>query len=155
MLSAVVTAVARPSQLVIRTAKMEQCNPLAHTPPSTDKVYYNGINRDWTLLASTTRDNPFRQTNHMDAGFREWSLKSLACVGAHAIVPIWETLVRTITPLNTDNAWRVLGCYRIGNKAIEDVNKPVVVLLHVRAGMLSSADAQALAARIAHEYYKL
>jgi hypothetical protein len=92
----------------------------------------------------------------MDAGFREWSFKSLACVGVHAIVPIWETLVRTIIPLNTNNAWRVLGCYRISNEAIEDINKPVVILLHVRgAGTLSSADAQALVARIAHEYYKL
>jgi hypothetical protein len=40
---------------------------------------------------------------------------------------------------------QLLGCYRFGNRRIQDDKKPVVVLLHVGAGMLSPADTQALA----------
>jgi hypothetical protein len=118
-----------------------------------EQVYFTGINTDWTLLASTAPNNPFIQLNNRDAGCHEWSPKRLACVGAHAIVPIWETFANTIIRFNTDNAWRMLGCYRIGNEAVEDANKPVVVLLHVQPGILQ--DAPALAARILDEYQKL
>jgi hypothetical protein len=125
---------------------MEQHNPLS------DALYYAGID-NWSLLATTERDDRVLQPESL--AMAAWSLKSITSVGMHAIVPVWETLVHTILPLNTANAWQTLGCYRIGNQKVDNAEKPVVVLLHIRAGVLSPADAQALVARISHEYYKL
>jgi hypothetical protein len=116
-----------------------------------NRCYYVGVNNYWSLLATTARDPRVFQNDPEEF----YSLKRIACVGIHAIVDLWDELTRIIEPLNTKGAWLVLGCYRIGNRANDDAENPVVVLLHVQSGILLETDGQALAEQILAEYKKL
>jgi hypothetical protein len=116
-----------------------------------NRCYYAGVSYDWSLLATTTPNPHVLQNDPLP----NYSRKRIACVGSHAITDLWEELTRIIEPLNTKGAWLVLGCYRIGNKANADNENPVVVLLHVKAGMLLETDGEALAEQILVEYKKL
>ena len=124
---------------------------LDHEWELSNRCYYAGVNGSWSLLATTARDPRVFQNHPMQF----YSLKRIACVRTHAIVDLWDEFTRIIEPLNTKGAWVVLGCYRIGNRAKDDAEKPVVVLLQVRADMLLETDGQALAEQILIEYKKL
>jgi hypothetical protein len=70
------------------------------------------------------------------------------------MVPIWGEFVQRIVPLNVDRAWHRLSCYRIGNFTIQDIDKPVVVLVHVFPAILQGS-AATLAENIITEYIAL
>jgi hypothetical protein len=119
-----------------------------YQPTFIDQIYFNGINLRWCLLASTQRTDPYILPNG------DWSTKQLSDVTYHTIVPIWGEFVHRIAALNVDRAWHMVSCHRIGNVTLRDMDKPVVVLVHVFPAILQGS-AATLAENIVTEYITL